>query len=195
MKARVFSGLKTRVFNGYTYFVLGVLLFTGLTFLQLPCPACGGTGIIKGAKGLEVSGVEAELTDHIALGIECGWDYERYTYNVNLMVANPTSEDGFGVILVTFHDPTETFSLTQEEDDEEVVKEYSGETLQAFPVFVEVPAKTTRTIEKTLQFEGITLELFGANSHLVEAHIADEYACPFHGATAKVPFTEWLRLR
>ena len=186
---------KNRIFNAYTYFVLGLALITGMTLVQLPCPACGGTGTVKGVTSLEVAGVEAKVVDHVELGIECGWDYERYTYDVKLSVTNKSSSPSYGVIMVTFHDPGEAYSMPQEVDDESVTAQFTGETLEAFPFFVEVGPNRTEVFEKEVQFSGITLQLFTAISHQVEAIAASEFPCPFHGATATVAFTEWLRLR
>lgn len=184
--------MKNRIFNAYTGFVLGLALVTGLTLLQLPCPACGGTGVVKGSTALEVAAVEAKLVGHTELGIQCGWDYERYTYDVKLSVTNKSSSPSYGVIMVTFHDPGEAYSLPQEVNDESVVMEFAGETLEAFPFFVEVGPNRTEVVEKQVMFSGITLQLFTADSHQVEAAAASEFACPYG---TKVPFTEWLWLR
>src|SRR4030067_3857341 len=105
--------MKARVFNAYTGFVLGVTLIGALTFVQLPCPmkACGTTGVVKGVSGLEIAGVEAKLIKHTILGIECGWDWERFTYDVKISVVNNTATETFGVIMVSFGDPGEAYSL------------------------------------------------------------------------------------
>ncbi|OGO24348.1 MAG: hypothetical protein A2144_11575 [Chloroflexi bacterium RBG_16_50_9] len=108
---------------------------------------------------------------------------------------NKTTSEAYGVIMVSASDPGEAFTLTQEENDEEVVKEFAGETLEAFPFFVEVSAESTGTIEKRIMFEGITLELFAAQMHQFEANTASEFPCPFHGKTARVSLPQWLRLR
>ena len=187
--------MKNRVFNAYTAFVLGAVLVGGLTFVQLPCPACQGTGIIKGVTSLEVAGVEAKLVDHVELGIECGWDYERYSYDVKLTVVNKSSSFSYGVIMVTFHDPNETITLPAEIDDESTIVYYSGETLEATPFVVEVGPNQTKVFQKLVQFSGITLQLFTAPEHLVETTVASEFPCPFHGKEATVPFTQWLKLR
>jgi hypothetical protein len=184
--------MKGKIFNAYTGFVLGVIFIAAITFVQLPCPACGGSGVVKGVLGLEVTGVEAKLVDHIALGVECGWDYERYNYDVKVSVTNKSNSPSFGVIMVTFHDPDETITLVQEKDDEEVISYFSGETLEAFPFPVEVGPNRTEVFEKRVMFSGVTLEMFSAEAHLVEAIAASEFECPYG---KKVPFTEWLRLR
>jgi len=187
--------MRAKLFNAYTYFILGVVLITVLTFIELPCPACGGTGIIKGVTSIKIAEFETELLDHYELGMECGWDYERYTYNVKLTVENPTSTESWGVILITFHDPDAAYQITVEVEDEEVVQEFRGETLAAFPMFIEVPAGSIQTVEEVMMFEGITLEFFGVELHQIDANLASEFVCPFHDASAKVSLPDWLRLR
>lgn len=187
--------MKAKVFNAYAYFVVGAVLFAAITFVQLPCPACHGTGMVEGAGSLRIAGVEADLLDHDVLGIECGWDYERYTYKVRVSVVNEATAPAYGTVMVSFHDPEESYTLIVEENDEEVTKEFSGETLEAFPFFVEVPAKGSKVIEETVMFDGVTMELFGGQLHLVDATTASEYRCPFHDKSARVNLTEWLRLR
>ena len=187
--------MKSTVYNAYTAFVLGAVLLAGLTFVQLPCPACDGTGVIKGVTSLEVAALETDLVDHVELGIECGWDWERYTYDVKLTVANKSSSFSYGVIMVTFHDPNETITLPIEIDDESTVAYYSGETLHAEPFVVEVGPNRTEVFQERVQFDGITLQLFTAPEHLLETTVASEFRCPFHGEKATVPVTEWLKLR
>jgi hypothetical protein len=187
--------MRGKIFNAYTAFVLGASLLFGLTYLELPCPVCNGTGVVKGVTSLDVIGVEATLVDHVETGIECGWDYERYTYDVKLTVSNKSSSMSYGVVMVTFHDPNETITLPIEIDDESTVMYYSGETLAAEPFVVEVGPNHTEVFEKLVQFDGITVQLFTAPEHIVETTVASEFPCPFHGEKAVVPFTEWLQLR
>ncbi len=127
--------------------------------------------------------------------MDCGWDYERFTYEVELTVENLTATEAFGIVLVTFHDPEKSYLIQIEVDDEEKWIEVTGATLLTEPVFVEIPAKTTEVIKKRLMFEGVTLEFFGGRYHLIEAKLASSYICPFHGENASIPLPEWLRLR
>jgi hypothetical protein len=186
--------VKNKLFNAYTYFIIGLVLLTAVTFVEVPCPACDGAGRITGVLGIEVVSLESDMVSHYELGMDCGWDFERYTYDVKLTLENWTDTESWGVVLVTFHDPDESYMMQIEVDDEEVWVEVTGKTLLSYPWFVEVPAKTTLTFEKRVNFEGVTLEFFGGRSHQLDAKLATSYPCPFHGEKAKVPFPTWLRL-
>lgn len=184
-----------KIFNAYTYFFIGVLLVTGVTFVKLECPACGGTGRISGVSGMEVISIKADLVSHSELGIECGWDFEKFTYDVELTVENYRESAAWGVILVTFHDPEESYIIQVEIDDSEVDKLVTGQTLLSYPWFIEVPANTTQVFKKRVNFQGVTLELYGWRDHLIKTNLASSYPCPFHGEDARVTFPEWLKLR
>ncbi len=187
--------MKKKLFNTYTCFILGLVLVTGATFVKVPCPACEGTGTIPGVTGIDIKGIEAELINHHELGMDCGWDYERFTYDVKLTLENRTQSDSYGIIMVTFHDPDDSYQIMVEIDDDELYVDVAGATLASNPVFVELPGGATEVIEKRMLFEGVTLEFFGGREHQIEANIASNYNCPFHGGDASVPFPEWLRLR
>jgi len=187
--------MKHKLFNNYTYFLFGLALVTLATFIRLPCPACEGTGRIQGITGIEVMNIESTLVDRYELGMDCGWDYERFTYDVELTVENYTDSEAYGVILITFHDPDESYTMQVEIDDEELYVEVAGATLLSTPLFLEIPARTTRVINKRMMFEGITLEFFSGRHHQIEANLASSYTCPFHAETASVPLPEWIRLR
>ena len=187
--------MRTKFFNAYTGFVLGAIIFGAVTFVQLPCPACNGTGTVHGVQGLEITGVESELLLHKELGLNCGWDWERYNYDVKVSVVNRSTAMAWGVIMINISNPTESITVTQEIDDQEVEVEYSGKTMQSYPVFVEIPASGTKIIDESIIYEGVTLQLFAEPKHRIDATTASEFACPFHGAKATVSLTEWLRLR
>jgi RecJ-like exonuclease len=187
--------MNAKIFNARFFFVVGLIVITSLTYLRLPCPACQGTGVVTGAKTLSVVGVDAKLTNHFLLNIMCGWDFERYTYDLKLSVENKTARDAYGSVMVTFHNPDEEISVVIEVEDEEVVQTYTGKTLESIPIFVEVPAHTISTIEKTVTFDGVSLELFRVEEHSIEAYTESEFRCPFHGEQARVSFTDWLWLR
>jgi hypothetical protein len=187
--------MKAKVFNAYTGFVLGAVLLGAVTFVQLPCPACGATGTVHGVQGLETGQVEATLVKHKELGMNCGWDYERYDYDLKVPVTNHTTALAWGVVMINISNPTDSFWIRLEQEDEEVMVEFTGETMKSFPVFVEVPPSSSKIIETSIQYEGVTLKLFGEEMHRFEAATASEFPCPFHAEKATVPLTEWLRLR
>ena len=114
MKNRIFSTyayLKTKLFTTSVFFTLAVVLFGAVTFIQLPCPVCDGTGYISGVGGLEATVAELELVEHEIVGLECGWDFERYTYDVKLSIENNTNAPLLGLVQITFHDPESTRTL------------------------------------------------------------------------------------
>jgi len=189
--------IKTKLFTASIFFTLAVVLFGALTYVQLPCPICDGTGWIKGVANLEITDIEYELIHHEIVGLECGWDYEQYTYDVKLSVENNTDTPLYGMINLTFHDPSETRTLYIEMDDEpEVAVEQAGGIIAAETIFVkEMAADTEQTIEETIVFDGVSLEAIGAEIHLTKANSAHEFVCPFHGESNKISLTEWLRLR
>jgi len=188
--------MKKKLFTASIFFTLAVILIGGITYIELPCPVCDGEGWIKKARGLEVNAVEYELVDHYIVGLECGWDYEKYTYDFIISVKNTTTSPLFGMISLTFHDPGSTKERVIEEEDEDIVVTDLGPEIWVENIFIEqTDAGAERTIEETITFDGVTLELFEADVHEVFVHTENEFICPFHGESNKVPLTEWLRLR
>jgi hypothetical protein len=190
--------MKTKLFTTSIFFTLAVVLVGGITLIELPCPVCDGTGYIRGAKGVEVIDIERKLVSHEVVGLECGWDFERYEYDIKLVVENTTINPTYGLVEITFHDPESTKVRYIEVDDEvEEAVETLGGVIAAATIFVEeLAAGDTRTIEDNIIFDGITLEQLGVEIHEVQASTAEEFPCPFHDeGTNKVPFTTWLRLR
>ena len=188
--------MKSKIFNAYSLFITGLLLVTGVTFVKLDCPVCDGTGRVTGISGVEILSIKAELVSHTELAIDCGWDYERFIYDMELTIENYTGSTAAGVVLVTFHDPDETYTIQVEINDEEVDQEVNGAILLTYPWIVEVPAGTTQVFTHQVIFDGVTLAFFGGREHLVVADTNTSYPCPFHDAgETKVSFPEWLRLR
>lgn len=192
----IYMKFKSKLFTASIFFTLVVVLFGAITYIELPCPVCKGEGWISVVKGLEVAEVEYELVDHEIVGLECGWDYERYTYDFKISVKNKTTSPLYGMIQLTFHDPESTRTRIIEEDDEEIEVTDLGNIIAVENIFVEqTDAGAERTIEETIIFDGLTLELFEASVHEVVVHAENQFICPFHGETNKVTLTEWLRLR
>jgi hypothetical protein len=196
--ANLYTYTKTKLFTASIFFTLAVVLVGGITLIELPCPVCDGTGYIRGAKGVEVIDIERKLVSHEVVGLECGWDFERYEYDIKLVVENTTINPTYGLVEITFHDPESTKVRYIEVDDEvEEAVETLGGVIAAATIFVEeLAAGDTRTIEDNIIFDGITLEQLGVEIHEIQASTAAEFPCPFHDeGTNKVPFTTWLRLR
>lgn len=194
--------MQTKVFKvfgahaGFMSFILGVTLLASLTFTEVACPVSKGTGVLLGAQGLKVTSIETELIDHMLLNLECGWDFERYTYAVKISVVNETAAPIRGAVVVSFHNPAGAFAeeFVEVEGIVSLEVSYAGPIEAAIPVFVEVAAGAALTIEETFVFDGIGLEELEMEGHTILATTAGEFVCPYDGGTGKVSITEWLRL-
>ena len=199
MKAKVFSAytyMKTKLFTASIFFTLAVVLIGGITYIQLPCPVCDGKGIVTGVGDLRVNDVDYELIEHEVVGLECGYDFERYVYDFKLSVENPTTSPILGLVELTFHDPESTKTRLTEEEDEEIEVIDLGVIIAVKTIFVpEIAAGDEQTIEETIVFDALTLEIFDVKIHEVVIHTVDEFICPFHEESNKVSLTEWFRLR
>ncbi len=189
--------MKTRVFKSYIVFVLGVILVATLTLIEVPCPIDGGTGVITGAKGLEVKGVEGELVDYEFLSLGCGLEWEKFTYAVNISVVNETTTLSHGGIVIAFYDPETTIAGPVSGGEggdvlEEFALEFLGPPIVRIPIFVGIPAETAETIEEIVEFIG--LKLYG-ETHRISVKVVKEIVCPYSGGTGKVLITEWLRIK
>jgi hypothetical protein len=198
MKAKV-----SKVFGahaGLMSFVLGFTLLASPVFVNVPDPVSNGTGIIQGAQDLDVTIVEVELVRYKLVSLECGWDFARYTYDVKLSLVNETASVQYGMVMVSFYDPGQAKEIITTVDDLEVNVAYQGSPVASFPVFVEVDAGTTQTIEETIVLDGIALDagefrLDGTTeAHTVTATTKGEFVSPFGGGTGRVSILEWLRL-
>ena len=204
MKNKIFSAgryLKTKMFTASIFFTLAVIVFGGITYIELPCPVCGGKGFVTGVGDLKVTDIETELINHDVVALECGFDWERFTYDVKISVENMATTPLYGLIQLTFHDPAATRIRTVEgasadTDDEETEVTDEGAVIAHENLFVDgIAPGAERTIEGTIVFEGFTLEMWGNEPHKVVVNTADEFMCPVCGESHKVSFTEWLRLR
>jgi len=171
--------MKNRVFSAYTY--LKTRLFTASVFFTLAVILFGAVTYIQ------------------LVGLECGWDFETYTYDITMLAENNTDAPLYGLVEITFHDPDSTRIVYIEVDDEvEEAVEVAGGIISADTIFIDEMAPGTEgIIEATIVFDGISLEQLGVETHLVKVHAANEFICPFHdeGEAYKVTLTEWLRLR
>ena len=186
---------------GLMSFVLGFTLLASPVFVEVPDPVSNGTGIIQGAQGLEVTGIEVDLIDHFILNLECGWDFERYTYDVKISVVNETAAPIYGNIVVNFHNPAYATPGGSVNEEGLIITEegYAGLVEALFPVFVEVATGTTQTIEQTFIFDGLILggEDAGTrtwDTHTVTITTEGEFVSPYGGGTGKVSIIEWLKL-
>ena len=185
---------------GFMSFVLGFTLLALPVFAKVSDPVSNCTGIIQGAQDLDVTVVESELVRYKLVSLECGWDFARYTYDVKLSLVNETTSTQYGMVMVSFYDPERTKEITTTVDDMEVNVLSQGSPVASFPIFVEVAAGTTQTIEKTIVLDGIALDdgefrVDGTTeAHTVTATTKGEFVSPFGDGTGRVSILEWLRL-
>lgn len=189
--------MKIRVSSAYVWFFSVVLLVAAVTFIEVTCPIDRGTGVITGAKGLRVTGIEAELVDYKILALGCGYDWQQFTYAVNISMVNETTTQSHGGIVVTFYNPEAAVTgIISGEEGGAVLEEYAlellGPPIERVPIFVEIPAETARTIERVIVFNG--LFLYG-ETHTILVRMANEIVCPYSHGTGKVPITEWLMIK
>ncbi len=201
--------MKFRVPGAYVYFVFGVILVGALTLIEVPCPIDGGTGVITGARGVEVTGVEAELVELKTIDLGCGELYNEYTYAVKISLVNDTTTAVYGFIVVNFYDP-EAILMAPDASDEEWLdyaaifgmlglewEEVPAETvigkpIAGSPIFVEIPAESTLSVERSFSFSGFGLQEI---THKILVMTQEEKLCPYSGGTGKVPITEWLNIK
>ena len=191
--------MKLRVSRAYVYFALGVILVGALTLIEVPCPVDGGTGVITGARGVEVTGVEAELVEHKTIDLGCGEFWDKFTYAVKISVVNETITPSYGGIVVTFYDPEGAtpgyYRDTVDASGEMIhtwIPPFLGVTWQGTLLLIRIAAETEETIEETLVVGGAER---GVETPNISADVAEEFACPYCGGTGKVPITEWLRIK
>lgn len=194
-----------------------VVLVGGLAAIELPCPVCDGKGFLEGAPGVKVESVESKLLGgNLLISADCEDVVnlsirDQYEYEVNILLTNEGTELSKGSIVVLFfpvfgqerlilgglgtieileremqaietdlpdpHDPIEVIPIV-------------------VPIYVSVPAGTTKNIKRILSFERETESLSGAlvESYRVEVvELYENIVCPVSGASGRLPFFEWLR--
>ena len=173
--------MKNRPPGSFILFSIGVVLVGLLPAVELPCPICQGTGIIKAAQGFEVEGVEVEqigVEDDFMFS-ECGLPTKipKFTYAVDASLKNETTELIRGNVLVQFQISNTPIY-------------FEGVPVEVAPpriiVLVEIPAGTTKNIKAVAKSSdipyGVTIEE------------TTDIPCPVDGGTGKLPFVEWLKV-
>lgn len=217
--------MKNSIFNGYSYFAVGILVLTVLTsFTRLTCPIDGGTGVISGAEALKVTDVEYVLVDSKIYDTGCAETYSDYTYSVNVSLTNDTAASEVGALVVKFYHPlavkgavdlatalqiladqqeaqVQSVTVTEEVSKGGLITTFIAPPVATKLIYVDIPANTSQTVEETIQFRGFGYaEILGlisnGTTHVVSvAPPVDAITCPYSHGTGKVPLTEWLRLK
>ena len=209
--------MKFSVPSGYVYFATVVLLVTALTsFVSFTCPVDGGTGVIAGLKGVDITDIEGELINFETYETPCAEIYSAFTYAVKISLVNKTTTPANGALVVKFYDteaksgnlevaltkramvgaaelPGGEMELTLEEVSEGgMVSTFIRPPEAQRLFFVSVSPESVKTVEKTISFGGFG---FQAITHTLSATAAEQTVCPYSNGTGKVPLTEWLRLK
>ena len=186
--------MKIRVSRAYVFFVIGALLVGALTFIEFPCPIDGGTGVIEGAKGLELTGIESEFVDYYSASSACGYFFDEYTYAVKILLVNKSTTTSHGAIVVKYYTPYTIFVETYI-NGELTLEIQDGELIMGIPIFVEIPAETAEIIERIVVFnEGFSPSYpYGEMTHKVLVEMGEEIMCPVCAGKGKLVFTEWLK--
>jgi hypothetical protein len=211
------SKMKVSVPRGFVCLFIGAILFGVLTTsFEVTCPVDKGTGIIAGAKSVEVTDIEGKLTDFKTYDTGCEEAFSEFTYAVKISLVNKTTTPGFGMVAVNFYHPAAVvgdyanveaaireLAIDQEMPEEEVVligEVSTGGVILVFEgrpavtklIFVEIPAGMAKTIEKTIEFRGFGLERI---THTLSSKVEGETACPFCRGKGKLSIIEWLKIK
>ncbi len=194
-----------------------VVLVGGLTTIELPCPVCDGKGFLEGAPGLKVESVESELLgENLLVSADCEDVVnlrirDKYEYEVNISLTNEGTEPSKGSIVVLFYPVFGQQRLVlgalgrieileQEMQAIETDKADPHDPIEVIPIvvpiYVSVPAETTKNIKRVLSFERETESLAGSLVESYRVEVVELYqsiTCPVSGVSGKLPLLEWLR--
>ncbi len=190
------------------------VLVGGLTALELLCPVCDGKGFLEGASDLKVESVESALLGENQLtSLDCGdiTIRDKYKYEVNILLTNEGTEPSKGSIVVLFYPVFGQQRLVlgalgrieileQEMQAIETDKADPHDPIEVIPIvvpiYVSVPAETTKNIKRVLSFERETESLAGSLVESYRVEVVELYqsiTCPVSGVSGKLPLLEWLR--
>ena len=160
------------------------LVFGLISFIELPCPTCGGTGVLTSSEGLKAQVVSSNiLSSYIPLTC-CDHPEVQYDYDVTLSIQNTTSNSASGTVTVSFYDIEPPLSSS-----DEVTTTSVGD----FPVQVEVPGGQTITVDQ--QFSFIDTSDIINQPHKVTVQSGDtetKSTCPTCNGKGKLQFYVWL---
>lgn len=177
--------MRIRVRRAFLCSVIVALLVVVLTIIEVPCPICQGTGVLLGAKGLEVKGIEYELVNYEGFEVGCGYWWRRFAYMVNISLVNDGITPSYGYVVVVFDEPIS-----------EQPAETPDSALFIIPVYIKIPAQTAENVERTLVFEGLVPgQFYGfyGEPHRLSVKIAEKIGCPYCSEKARLSFIEWVK--
>lgn len=166
------------------------------------CPVCGGTGVISGLKGVSITQFQYTLvkSQHVNAGCDAAWD--SWTYSVNVTISNQTKQTSYGDInfiaaifskdlIPTSADTTEVDGSSKEGAITWSQTQTLISTLPGIPIFVTVPAETTRNLIEVLTYQAT----LGVND-LIQLSIGEtvETKCPVCGGKGKISLVDKLRV-
>ena len=158
------------------------LVVGSLSFIQIPCPTCGGTGILNTTTSLKADVASCTLVESVIPITCCDHPQVQYTYDVSFSVENTSAEPISGHITVSFFDVKPPLSYSDE---------IPADSVGDFPIQVDVPAGKTITVE--LSFIDVS-DILG-QPHTVKVQSGDtttESVCPVCEGKGKLQFYSWL---
>ena len=169
--------VKIRLPGAFLSVIIVALLAGAATIVEVSCPICNGAGVLPAAKGLEVKGIESEIIKHKHIDVGCDDDWDEITYAVNILVVNGETDPSYGYLMVAFYIPTSEHAEAEES------------SIFKIPIYVEIPAETTESVERVLEYRGF-LAYYSLPRLVVETGEELLLVCPYCREKGRLPFTE-----
>lgn len=160
------------------------LVFGLLSFVELPCPTCGGTGVLTSVAGLKAQVVASDMINSNIPLTCCDHPQVQYIYEVILSIQNTASNSASGIVTVSFYDIEPALSSSDE---------VNPAAVGVFPIQVEVPGGKTITVDQQLSFID-TADIIN-QPHKVTVQSGDtetKNVCPLCNGKGKLQFYAWL---
>lgn len=160
------------------------LVFGLLSFIQLPCPTCGGTGVLTSSEGLKAQVVSSNMVDSYIPLTCCDNPQVQYEYDVTLSIQNPGVNSVNGTVTVSFYDIEPALTTS------DVVTTTS---VGDFPVQVQVPGGQTITVEQQFSFIDVSNIMNQPHKTTVESENTEtKTVCPTCSGKGKLQLYVWL---
>lgn len=163
------------------------LVFGLMSFIQLPCPTCGGTGVITSSSGLKAELISATIIDSYIPLTCCDHPQVQYDYDVQLSVENLSSSPISGTVSISIFDLEPPLS-----GDDTI----PAAAVSVTPVQVEVPVGKTVIVDQQINFIDIANILNQPHKVTVQSgDTATQDKCPLCKGKGKLQFYVWLETR
>jgi hypothetical protein len=163
------------------------LAFGLISFIEFPCPTCGGTGTITTSAVLKAEVTTSRLVESYIPLTCCDHPQVQYTYDVTLSVNNPSTEPVSSTVMVSFYDIEPALSNT-----DTVNPASEGD----YPVQVDVQPGKTITVEQELSFIAVSDIMNQPHTVTVQSDGSEtKNACPLCGGKGKLAFYAWVEAK